>query len=174
MTLIWRHVIVNTHGSWLHGDPRGFRSRDHRIHSSGDYRNPPPKGEHQLLYEFQKARCPEPVVIAPELRPVIARAFSDAMRDAGWETAIVSVSATHLHALSKLPEDRSETKVAVGDAKRLASRSVKRQMPGSVWSAGGTYKPVVTAAHYREAFEYIRTGQEEGAYVLVLASGAMT
>jgi hypothetical protein len=45
----WRHVIVNTRCSWLHGDLRGFRNRKHRIHSSGDYRNPPPPEEHRVL-----------------------------------------------------------------------------------------------------------------------------
>jgi len=32
---LWRHVIINTRGTWLHGDSRGFRNRKHRIHSSG-------------------------------------------------------------------------------------------------------------------------------------------
>ncbi|HEX3314753.1 MAG TPA: hypothetical protein VHR72_07680 [Gemmataceae bacterium] len=31
---------LSTYGSWLPGNPRGFRSRKHRIHSSGDYKNP--------------------------------------------------------------------------------------------------------------------------------------
>jgi hypothetical protein len=44
--MLWRHVIINTFCTWLHSDERGFRSRKHRIHSSGDYRRRPPKGEH--------------------------------------------------------------------------------------------------------------------------------
>jgi hypothetical protein len=40
----WRHVIIKTRSSWLHGDERGFRDRGHRIHSSGDYKHGPPKG----------------------------------------------------------------------------------------------------------------------------------
>jgi hypothetical protein len=45
----WRHIIVNTKNTWFHGDDRAVRDRDHRIHSSGDYKNPPPEGEHAGL-----------------------------------------------------------------------------------------------------------------------------
>ena len=41
----WWHVTLSTYGSWLPGDQRGFRSRKHKIHSSGDYKNPPPASE---------------------------------------------------------------------------------------------------------------------------------
>ena len=33
--LVWRHVILNLRHTWLPGDPRGFRNRGHRTHSSG-------------------------------------------------------------------------------------------------------------------------------------------
>jgi hypothetical protein len=44
--MAWRHLVIFTHNSWLPGDPRGFRSQNHKILSSGDYKNPPPPGEH--------------------------------------------------------------------------------------------------------------------------------
>ena len=47
----WQHVILGTRCSWMHGDRRGFRDRGHRIHSSGDYKNPPPAGEYDRLHE---------------------------------------------------------------------------------------------------------------------------
>src|SRR3954468_9029001 len=37
----WYHCMGNTYGTWLPGDPRGFRTRLHREHVEGDYRNPP-------------------------------------------------------------------------------------------------------------------------------------
>lgn len=37
----WHHIILTTYGSWLPGDLRGFRTRDHREHVEGDYRPPP-------------------------------------------------------------------------------------------------------------------------------------
>ena len=42
----WYHVTIGTVSSWLPGDPRGWRSSQHKTHSSGDHRNPPPHGQH--------------------------------------------------------------------------------------------------------------------------------
>jgi hypothetical protein len=166
--LIWRHVICNTRCSWLPGDPRGFRNREHRIHSSGDYKNLPPTGEHAGLHSHNLNRSGDRVTIPDAVRRRVAESFANHLRCDGWTVSIVSVSETHLHALARLPLDRRKTKRVVGDAKRIASRSVKAEMPGSVWSEGGTYKPVRNAGHYSAAYGYIRTRQEEGAYVSVL------
>jgi REP element-mobilizing transposase RayT len=86
----------------------------------------------------------------------------------GWGVAVVSVSDKHLHGLVKLPRDRAATRRIVGEAKKVASRAVRRELPGRVWSAGGVYKPVRDARHLREVIEYIRTRQEEGARVIVV------
>lgn len=59
----WRFVTVGTLNAWLPGDPRGWRSRHHKRHSSGDYKNPPPPGEHEGLYRYCKQRSGKPVVI---------------------------------------------------------------------------------------------------------------
>jgi hypothetical protein len=59
--LRWRHIVCNTKCSWLPGDDRGFRSREHRIHSSGDYKNPPPKNEHEGLRRYQEEKSGETV-----------------------------------------------------------------------------------------------------------------
>ncbi|MDB5322945.1 MAG: hypothetical protein JWN40_4576 [Phycisphaerales bacterium] len=166
--LIWRHVICNTHCTWLPGDPRGFRNREHRIHSSGDYKSPPPTGEHAGLYTHNLNQSGNRILIPSTVRQRIAEVFANHLRSQGWPVSIASASETHVHALSLLPVDRRQTKRIVGDAKRVASRSVKAEMPGSIWSEGGTYKPVRNIAHYKAAYEYIRTRQEEGAYVLVL------
>jgi len=165
---IWRHVICNTLCSWLPGDPRGFRNRQHRIHSSGDYKTPPPAGEHAGLYNHNANRSGDRIDIPDDLRQRIGESFTDYLQSQGYVVSIASVSQTHLHALVPLPLDRRQTKCIVGDAKRVASRSVKSEMPGRVWSEGGTYKPVRNVGHYNAAYEYIRARQEERAYVLVL------
>lgn len=37
----WYHIMCHTYGTWLPGDPRGFRTRHHREHVEGDYKSPP-------------------------------------------------------------------------------------------------------------------------------------
>ena len=38
----WYHCNGTFKGNWLRGDERGWRSRNHREHVEGDYKNPPP------------------------------------------------------------------------------------------------------------------------------------
>ena len=52
--MIWRHVVISTHGNWLPGDPRGFRTRHHLEHVEGDYRNPPTPGIYDHRFDQTK------------------------------------------------------------------------------------------------------------------------
>lgn len=161
---LWRHVIINTHSSWLHGDPRGFRSRHHRIHSSGDYRNPPPEGEHANLHAHHLRQSRACVEIPKSLRPVVGQAFIRAFLDQGCKILAVSVAKHHAHALAELPRDRDRVRTIVGEAKRRSSRTIRQALPGNLWASGGMFKPVLNRAHARKVFEYIVYEQESGAW----------
>lgn len=50
----WYHIMGSTFGTWLPGDPKGFRTRHHREHVEGDYKNPPPKGTHDARWKRSK------------------------------------------------------------------------------------------------------------------------
>jgi hypothetical protein len=50
----WYHCMGSTYGTWLPGDARGFRTRHHREHIEGDYRNPPPKGMYEARHQQSK------------------------------------------------------------------------------------------------------------------------
>ncbi len=152
---LWRHVIINTHGTWLHGDPRGFRARKHRIHSSGDYRNPPPKGEHAELHEFQKVRTRDEVHIGRSDRAIIGREIVQHLQTGGYRVLAIAVAKVHAHLLVELPGRLDEVKAIIGDAKKKSSLAVERSMPGSIWAAGGKYKRILESSHQRNAFEYI-------------------
>ena len=160
----WRHVIINTKGSWLHGDRRGFRSRDHRIDSSGDYRNPPRQGEHRDLNAYQQSNSAPEVKIPRELRPIIGRAILEHFRDQRQRVLTVAVTTVHAHALVELPDHMITVKTIVGHAKRKSSRAIKAHIPGSVWSAGGTYRPVDSASHQKAAYAYILYDQGRDAW----------
>jgi hypothetical protein len=161
----WRHVIVNTHGSWLHGDPRGFRSRGHRIHSSGDYKRPPPEGEHAGLYRHELGRAAPPIVIDADLRETVCRALANALLESGHRCVLASVGGRHAHVIVELPDNIVAVRAIVGDAKRVASRSVKQRLPGRIWSRGGEYRRIKDNHHFANAYDYVRDGQEGGARV---------
>ena len=51
----WYHVTCNTYGTWLRGDPRGWRERHHRRHVEGDYKHRPAPGTGQDELALSKA-----------------------------------------------------------------------------------------------------------------------
>jgi hypothetical protein len=149
----------------LHGDSRGFRSRDHRIDSSGDYKSPPPPDEHAGLHKYHQKRSDEPVEFDVDLRVIICREFVLKMRKMGIRIIACSVGKKHLHALCDIPGIYPVMKKTVGMAKQKASHAVRQWLSGNVWCEGGSYKMIKNAAHLKNSYGYIRTRQDPGSIV---------
>src|SRR5262245_49122155 len=76
----WFHVGSNTKSTWLHGDARGFRTRHHREHIDGDYRNPPPHGKYdEKLQRSMSLLKNPPVVLTREQCLVVCRTMAQAL-----------------------------------------------------------------------------------------------
>jgi hypothetical protein len=166
--MMWRHVIISTRRSWLHGDARGFRSRRHRIHSSGDYKNPPPEEEHEGLKRYHENRANgEAIEIPLHLRGELGQAIVAKVLAGGYRVLVIAVTPKHLHLLVELPWNLAAAKRVVGAWKTARTPAVRAELPGSIWGEGGSYKPVKTESHRRNAFKYIRDDQGPGAWVWV-------
>lgn len=150
--LCWRHVSIHAHGTWLHGDPRGFRSRDHRIHSSGDYKAPPPEGEHRGLHEYHKRNSRDPTNFAWQLRKIIVEALVWRFLEEGHGVLAAAVTQTHAHALVPLPDNKRLVHDVVGRCKAKAGWAVGLIMPAPIWAAGGSYERVVSRSHQLNTF----------------------
>ena len=159
----WWHAMVGTYASWLPGDERGFRNRGHRIHSSGDYKNPPPPDEHKGLRDYNEGRAGATVEIPPEERKRLATIIARLLIEAGYLVAVVSVSAHHVHILAELPVDLAEFKKLIGWLKTKSSRAMKDVLPGRMWSRGEKHILVKDGRHYDCEFDYIRNRQGPGA-----------
>ena len=94
---LWRHVIINTRNHWLHGDERGFRSRNPEIRSSGDYKHRPPPGEYRKLREHFENIAGEDVHFERDLRPIVGRAIVNYFREQGYPILAVAVGKVHAH-----------------------------------------------------------------------------
>ena len=164
-------LVINTISTWLHGDERGFRSRGHRIHSSGDYKHRPPKGEHAELHRYMKRRSRKELHIPRECRPIIGRAIIRRLNKFGYRLLALSVGKIHAHGLAELPHDLGVVKLIIGKVKKVSSRAVKQQLPGSIWAAGGTWKPVLTARHERASYDYILYKQGPDAWTWSFKDG---
>lgn len=163
--LCWWHVIWNTYGTWLPGDPRGFRSRGHRIHSGGDYKHRPPEGEHAELHRYHQARASTAVRLTRELRPLVAEAVLEWAGRRDVRVAALGVGADHVHGLIELPGGYGEVKRLVGHAKTISSRGIGDAMPGRVWSRGCHLVRVRDRSQQVHTFRYITQKQGRGTWV---------
>jgi len=164
----WAHAIATLRGWWLPGDRRGFHSRDHRIHSSGVYGQPPPPEEHAGLREWAKTVATRVPALTSEERRRAGEAVVDALRRRGRRPLVVACAATHLHALFDAGEE-SATEI-FGRAKQLAARRVGRNA-GRLWGQGAGIDRIRTRAHQLRAFRYILAHARDGAWAWRFDSG---
>ena len=155
----WWHTQFSTYCAWLPGDDRGFRSRDHRIDSSGNYKKPPPTEEHEGLRRYHKRRHPHPVKIPQGLRPKVATKIAESLLAAGHRVLVVSVAERHAHAVNELPIDERAYNRAVGQAKCDSSRSIRKRLPGRVWARDDRHDHLGDRPYQVNAFKYVRNKQ---------------
>ena len=124
-------------------------------YSSGDYKNPPPVGQHAGLLRYQKSISADAIDLAGDIRAVVGRSIVASLLEMGYRVLWAAVADRHAHAVVELPFEIGAVQRNVGEAKRVSSRSVKKSLPGRIWSAGGTYKLVADRSHLKKATEYV-------------------
>jgi REP element-mobilizing transposase RayT len=147
--------MLGTRGSWLPGDPRGFRNSEHRIHSSGDYKHPPPEGEHAPLHTYFKQRATPEVVLTPALRAIVGDGMLQSIRRHNDRCLAIAVGKTHTHLLVECVNARDAIKRLTSRLKQASSRATAEQVPGRIWARGATYIPIDEQAHQQAVFRYI-------------------
>jgi len=148
------HVTWGTYGSWLPGDPRGFRTRHHRQHVAGDYRHPPAPGTYDGLHAHaRRSLKASPVTLPRDLREIVGRRCLDRFAEEGVAVTALSVGGQHAHAALSCPEDG--LKQMVGRVKKASSHRVRDCLPGRLWQGGCHPVPVRDESHWRKVIEYI-------------------
>jgi len=163
----WFHVMGHTYGTWLPGDPKGFRTRHHREHIEGDYKNPPPSGKYDARWKRAKSLMKrDPVYLNPDQR---RRAVEEFVRSfAKWhvDLRILSIDRIHLHALAQFLH--GDPHHFVGLAKKECSAYMKRDglsRDGGLWAVRCKCLPIHDLAHFDNVIDYIRDHQFAGAVV---------
>jgi hypothetical protein len=164
----WYHLIETVYGAWLYSDERGFRTRHHREHVQGDYKNRPPAGSYHR--ERQRSRSnlkQQPVVLSPRWRPIVGGAFRDRLQGLGGFVLCLAQSGQHLHALVKLPRE-ADPRIWAGFAKLHATFEAKTQgWTGKMWAKRGKEIRVRNRGHQVNVYRYILDHEKEGAWVWV-------
>ena len=161
----WYHVSVTAYGAWLPGDPRGFRTRKHREHVEGDYKNPPPAGKYETRHRNSREKMKyEPALLTPPQREITCFALRDRIAQEGL-IVCVAMGGRHGHLLVK--GDPARVKWFVGLGKKHAWYELKAAgMPiRSMWADGCGVKPVRDRAHQMNVYRYLVRHRREGAFV---------
>ena len=117
------------------------------------------------MYAYESARAGDGVDIPPDLRPIIGAAFVQSLLDARHPVLVASCAQRHAHAVTELPDNIVAVRAIAGEAKKVSSRAVRRQLPGTVWSRGGEYRRIKDDHHLANAYDYVLYGQEDDAWV---------
>ena len=112
--------------------------------------------------------------IDEHLRPIIGRAIIEKLQDLGYRVIVVAVTKIHAHAVTEMPDDVPMIKQIVGEAKRVSSRAVKEELPGTVWSAGCSYERISSVDHLRAAYDYVLYKQGRDAWTWGHADADLT
>jgi hypothetical protein len=106
------------------------------------------------------------------LRSVIGRAILDYLLSIEMRVIAIAVGKVHTHIVVELVDDIRLVKHLIGQAKRTSSRAVRQQLPGAVWSAGGTYKPVDAKSHLNRSHDYVIYDQGPDAWTWSIKDGS--
>jgi len=189
----WYHCVGNTYGTWLPGDARGWRARHHRDHVDGDYKNPPPDGVGDALYEWVKANLKrEVVVFSREQRQLACLGFGEALTHYGVEVVEVCVGSMHYHVLARFtPPDEvvprsgerglsgakrgavavdERPRLVIGKCKSWVTRCMKRaghytDRDGGLWAARCKVLPINDRSHQVRVARYLKDHAKQGAAV---------
>jgi hypothetical protein len=166
MDLQWFHITSHTYAAWLHGDPRSFRTRHHREHIEGDYKNPPPTGQYAAKLARSRALLKqEPVRLDPHWWPIVGAAVKDKLIELGTQLLAVSLGSTHLHLLGKMPPGPIPREW-VGRAKKHSNFIAKDHgYTGKLWAVRCKVTPIKNRQHQLNTLDYILGHIEEGAWV---------
>jgi len=161
----WFHVIISTYGSWLYGDPRGYRTRHHREHVDGDYKSPPPPGLYERRFKkSQQSLKEKPVVIPVELRSVIRDAIIERFSELDCVLLALAVAGQHCHYQIKQPPRLVRT--WAGCAKRHSWYVVDELgWKTHLWAKRGKAVPIKERSHQENVYWYILNHRHEGAAV---------
>lgn len=173
----WFHCTGSTYGTWLRGDPRGWRARHHREHVIGDYKSPPPKGTYDKLFEQSKQLMKrQRVILTRQQRELACRAMAEALRFHEVEIIDICIGAKHWHVLARFEPlgtfaSRDEARRLMGIAKKRSARALsdEGEIPvGGAWAVRCRPLPVKNRPHQLNIAKYIRAHSEKGAAVLSL------
>jgi hypothetical protein len=163
----WYHCVGNTYGTWLPGDPRGWRSRKHRYHCEGDYKCPPPPGVYEGMHQQSRERMKrDAILLNDDAKRIACDAFARKLLQKDIPISAVAITSRGYHIVGQFA-DRNP-RHWIGLAKKHSSFILVEAglaQRGGVWGARGLCKPINDEKHWRNATQYVLDHIQQGAAV---------
>jgi hypothetical protein len=168
---MWWLITWTTYGSWLPGDPRGFRTRDAKEYV------PPPRryaGRGEVAYDKSQyayrhdeamARSDESVMLTAEQQRLVRDAVVAEIDAIPIVSAIASFGATHVHWLARF--DHQSIRPTVGRIKSASTRALNTAgFDGKrPWSKNCHMQSKPTEREFHGAFRYIQRHVDESCLI---------
>ena len=176
----WFHCMSGTYGSWLRGDPRGWRERHHRVHVEGDYRNPPKLDSCAMFHKSKELMKRDAVRLDARLRWIALVAIVESLRQNNVYILVASLDDHHLYLLGKFPEHNP--RILLGWAKFHATKAVKRYLKAhgsavrfklqlregeGIWAKRSKAEPIRDRSHQVNTCGYIAKHGTRGAAIFM-------
>lgn len=167
----WWFITWTTYGSWLPGDPRGFRTRDAKEYVPPPRRYAKPgeatydSGEYADRHRRSLELSDSAVKFTDLQKKLVLDAIVEEIDSIPVKSAVVSVGATHIHWLALF--DSRPIRTTVGRIKSVATRRlVEREFHGKrPWSKNCHMQSKSTEQEFRGAFRYIQRHVEDGCLI---------
>ena len=105
-----------------------------------------------------------PVVIAPNLRPIVGEFMLDKLRRCGALVVCIAAAGQHVHFLAKMP--KSKVRHWTGLAKKHTTFEIRKYgFEGKLWGVRCKVVPIHDRKHQINVFNYILRHRDEGAWV---------
>lgn len=148
-------ITWTTHGTWLHGDPRGSADRE-----GGNTPGTPYLSRNDSRSEFERSELNAPAVIMDQTsRATVARTIRDHCDHRGWRIHALNVRTNHVHVVVTAPVPPEKI---MGEFKAWASRRLREDgliEPGKVWTRHGSTRYLNDETSVHGAIRYVRDGQ---------------
>ncbi len=146
------HWSATTHGTWLHGDPRGSWRHGRLI-------GPDPF----LEASARSSLSNNAIVLSDDERLIVAAAFGEVIREHRYRALAATVQRTHVHIVFaplahdvKTVIDRLKRRSTMKRNTRNGSVSVMHSTSASLWTAGQFPIFIFSEEHLANAIEYVR------------------
>lgn len=169
----WWLVTWNTYGTWLPGDPRGFRTwRGH------EYVPPPQRyakpgepvydsREYAARQMATRAITDTPVRLTPSQQQFTLAAIVNDIAELPMTPAVMSVGTDHVHLLARFGS--LKIRPTVGRLKSMATRAIKEADPtfdpNRAWAKDCHERRLDDESAYRTGFAYVQRHTDEGALI---------